>query len=314
MYVDEEVVQMLGALNQGFPAVAEMTGAEARAAVAARQVPPTNLDDVSQAQDHTIDTEGGRLPVRVYHPHGGVEPRPVTIFLHGGGFVFCDLESHDGFCRLWSKNTGNIVVSVDYRRAPEHAAPAAAEDGYAALCWAVENAADLGLDPDAVTVAGDSAGGNLAAVVCLIARERGEPAIAAQALLYPMTDPSCGSESHRKFATGYFNTEAAVQWYWQQYLSDGMPEPEYLAAPLRAPSLQGLPPAVVVTAGADPLSGDGDSYAAALADAGVRVRHRTYPGLFHGFLTILPLCAAESARQLLWHDLAETLGAGRAAS
>lgn len=304
--LDQEVANLLDLLNSGFPRVEEMTGADARAAVEARRAPVANLDDVHSAQDVTIDVDGGTIGLRVYQPHGTSEgPRPLVLFLHGGGFVFCDVESHDGFARLMAKETGAVVVSVDYRRAPEHRAPTAAEDAYAALGWAVEHAGQLGADPHRVLVAGDSAGGNLAAVVSLLARDRNGPAIAGQVLLYPVLDPGCATPSYEEFGTGWFNTAAAMRWYWQQYLGDAAPGP--LTAPALVDDLAGLPPAVLVIAGNDPLRSEGESYAARLTAAGVPTVARVHAGLFHGFATILPLRAAASARELLWRDIAALL-------
>ena len=303
--IDDEVSRILELLNESFPPVHTMSAADARAAIAARRTPVTNLGDVRSADDVRIDTGTVVIGARVYQPHGeSGGSRPLVVFLHGGGFVFCDLETHDGFCRALARNVDAVVVSVDYRLAPEHRAPTAAEDAYAVLCWAVERHGDLGIDPARVLVAGDSAGGNLAAVTCLIARERRGPAIAGQALLYPVLDPGCDTDSYRTHGIGFFNTSVAMEWYWAQYLGpEGLPEPAQLAAPGRAASLSGLPPAVVAVAGADPLRCEVQEYAAALAAAGVPVVQRTYPGLFHGFLTILTLAAGESARQLLWSDL-----------
>ena len=310
---DTEVADLLGALNAGFPRVEAMTGAEARAAVAARRAPVENLDDVAGAEDIVMAAPHGEIGARVYQPHrpddGPSGARPVVVFFHGGGFVFCDLGTHDGFCRSMAKATGAVVVSVDYRRAPEHRAPAAAEDALTATLWALEHAAELGGDPARVVVMGDSAGGNLAAVASLMAREAGGRTPVAQVLLYPMVDPACDSGSARRYATGYFNTLAATRWYWQQYLpADGcLPEPTHHVAPLTAPTLAGLPPAIVLTAGLDPLCDEGGAYADALRAAGVPVLHREYGGLFHGFLTILPLRAAHAAREQLWRDLASLL-------
>lgn len=302
---DTEVADLLAALNAGFPAVEEMAAAQARAAVAARSQPAPDPGIVAGTEDRVIPAPHGTLPVRLYFPHDlAGEPAPIVVFLHGGGFVFCDIDSHDGFCREMAAGTGAIVLSVGYRLAPEHRAPAAVHDAYTALCWAAENAAGFGGDPRRLAVAGDSAGGNLAAVACLVARESGGPAPAAQVLIYPVIDPACDTDSHRDYATGYFNTRAAMEWYWRQYLPErSAVVPEHHVAPLRAPSLAGLPPAVVVTAGLDPLRDEGHSYAEALARAGVSVVHRRYNGLFHGFATILPLRAAQSARTLLWQDM-----------
>lgn len=304
--LDQEVSALLDLLNSGFPAVEEMTGADARAAVSARRAPVTNPDDVRETEDVAIDVEGGTIGLRVYRPHGPDDVlRPLVLFLHGGGFVFCDIESHDGFARLTARSLDAVVVSVDYRRAPEHRAPTAAEDAYAALAWAVAHADELGVDPHQVLVAGDSAGGNLAAVVSLMARDRRGPQVAGQVLLYPVLDPGCATPSYEAYGTGWFNTAAAMRWYWQQYLGDAAPGPA--TAPALVEDLTGLPPAVVVIAGNDPLRSEGEEYAARLAAAGVPTVARVHAGLFHGFATILPLRAAASARELLWGDVARLL-------
>lgn len=302
---DAEVTELLAVLNASFPPVHEMTGAQARAAVAQRRQPVTNRDDVPRTQDRTVPGPDDSLNMRLYFPYGHEqEALPVVVFFHGGGFVFCDLDSHDGFCREMAKETRSIVVSVAYRLAPEHPAPAAARDASTALTWARENAAMFGGDPARVITAGDSAGGNLATVACLISNETGASPVAGQVLLYPMLDPACTTDSYQRYATGYYNTRAAMQWYWRQYLSDrATASPRHHVAPLETPNLAGCPPAVVVTAGLDPVRDDGETYAAALARDGVPVIHRQYAGLFHGFLTFASLRAARSARTLLWRDM-----------
>lgn len=306
--MDDGVAAMLRTLNDAFPAVERMSATDARAAVAGRRQPVTNVDDVAGAEDRTIDTAAGPVAVRIYQPHGvSGSARPAVVFFHGGGFVLCDIESHDGFCRAMSRHTDAVVVSVDYRRAPEHPAPAAAEDAYGAFDWVVRHAAELGVDPRRIAVAGDSAGGNLAAVTPLLCRDRGSTLPVAQVLLYPMIDPSCDTSSHRLRATGYFTTHAALQWYWQQYLGGALPDPAHLVAPGRAESLAGLPPAVVVTATLDPLYSEGVAYAQRLRSAGVPVLHRDFHGLFHGFLTMLAFPPAIAARELLWSDMRELL-------
>ena len=297
-----DVDRMLDTLNANFPAVEKMSAAEARAAVAARLRPIDNADDVREAEDVRI---AGGLRVRIYRPWTETTaPMPAILFLHGGGFVFCSIESHDGFCRAVSKNTGRVVVSVDYRLAPEHTAPTAAEDAYTALDWLASNAGRVGIDQHRIVVMGDSAGGNLAAVSCLMARDRGGVRPLGQVMLYPVISPDFETDSYRRYATGHFNTREAMRWYWRHYLGgDDLPRPAEYAAPLRAASLAGLPPAIVVTAGRDPLCSEGALYAAALRDAGVPVRHRHYPELFHGFATIAGFAPATQAQILMWRDI-----------
>ena len=257
-----------------------------------------------------IPGPGGDIPVRIYRPHGHSETRTAVVFCHGGGFVLCDLESHDGFCRAMARHTESVVVSVDYRLAPEHPAPAAVQDVFATFCWVIGHASELGLDPARVLIAGDSAGGNLAAVTALQCREDGGATPVGQVLIYPVIDPTFDTSSYQAYASGYVNTRAAMQWYWEQYLGgSSLPSPAYLAAPGRATSHEGLPPAVVVTAGLDVLHSEGVAYADRLRAAKVRVVHRDYPGLFHGFVTIMPFAAGASARELLWADMRSLLAA-----
>ncbi|WP_156686910.1 alpha/beta hydrolase [Mycobacterium sp. Marseille-P9652] len=303
--IQGDVRAVLRELQAGFPRVETMTAAEARAAVAERRLPTPNLDDVRATEDVALPGPGGAIPARIYHPHGDPgRSRPGIVFCHGGGFVFCDIDSHDGFCRALARGADAVVVSLGYRLAPEHPAPAAALDAYAAFGWVAGHAADLGIDPARIAIAGDSAGGNLAAVTAILCRDRGAGAPAAQLLLYPAIDPTFDTDSYHRYATGYFNTRAAMQWYWRQYLGGAGPfEPPYLVAPSRADSLAGLPPAVVVTAGLDPLHSEGCDYARRLGEAGVRVLHRDFPGLFHGFATMLSIAAASSALTLVCRDL-----------
>ncbi|MEU3270203.1 alpha/beta hydrolase [Saccharomonospora sp. NPDC006951] len=312
---DDEVDRMLAVLDSGFPAVQEMSGRQAREAVAARRPPKDEEAAAALAatEDYTINVDGGTIPVRVYRPRGAEGMvLPGIVFFHGGGFVLCDIESHDDFCRLLAAGTTSAVVSVGYRLAPEHRAPTAAEDAMAGLRWTEANAARLGVDPANLLTAGDSAGGNLAAVCCLLARDRGGPAIAGQLLIYPVIEPDFGNDSHRRFGTGHFNTTAAMRWYWRQYLGGDeegpLPEPEEYVAPSRAARHTGLPPAVVVTAGRDPLCSEGRRYAETLRSAGVAVRHRHFPELFHGFFTIVALAAAEAARDMVWSDVRALTG------
>ena len=310
MSVDAEVAAILDALNAGFPKVETMTGAQARAAIRARLVVPDQPEPVAEVAERVLPGPGSDLPVRIYRPvaTSGAEA-PIVVFAHGGGFVFCDLDTHDGICRAMANGVGAIVISVDYRLAPETRWPAAAEDVYAVVAWAADHAAELGGDAGRIVVAGDSAGGNLAAVTALIARERGGPALAAQLLLYPVIAVDFETDSYREFATGHFNTRAAMQWYWDQYVAvEDRDHPH--ASPLRA-ELAGLPPAVVVTAGCDPLRSEGDAFADALAAEGVRVNHRRYDGAIHGFMTMGMLALARTAQKQAWADMREILDPAR---
>jgi acetyl esterase len=199
--------------------------------------------------------------------------------------VIGSIETHDGLCRQLANAAGCIVVSVDYRLAPEHPYPAAAEDAYAATRWVVDNARSFGGDPSRVAVGGDSAGGNLTAVVSLMARDRGGPPLVQQLLIYPVTDAPTDKGSYRSNAEGYFLTADMMQWFWRHYTGEaGSAEP--YACPLRAKSLAGLPPALVVTAEFDPLRDEGEVYAARLREAGVPVHLSRYDGMIHGFFAM----------------------------
>lgn len=304
-----EVDEMLALLDAGFPPVSTLTPAEVRGLVASRAQPVTNTDDVRSATDELIELGGSVLRVRIYQPHGDADTaRPAVVFFHGGGFVFCGIESHDGFCRAMSRNLSAVVVSVEYRLAPEAKAPAAAQDAFLATDWVARNAERLQVDPRRLLVAGDSAGGNLAAVVCLMARDAAGPEIAGQVLLYPVIEPIFDNDGHQRFGSGCYNTTDNMRWYWAQYLpADGIPEPVEYVVPSRASSHAGLPPAVVVTPGRDPLTTEGEEYVATLRAAGVPVRHRHYPDLFHGFVSMAALEAGASARELLWSDVSTLL-------
>jgi acetyl esterase len=226
---------------------------------------------------------GGEITVRAYSP-GGPGPHPVLIYYHGGGWVIGDLYTHDGLCRSLTNAARCVVVSVDYRLAPESKYPVPAEDSYAALRWVVANAARLGLDPRRVAVGGDSAGGNLATVVALMARERGGPALVHQVLIYPVTDLDLNTQSYVENATGYVLTREGMRWFWNHYLVRESQGREPYASPLRAPSLAGLPSALVITAECDPLRDEGEAYGARLRAAGVPVTVTRYAGIFHGFV------------------------------
>lgn len=302
---------MLSAL-EAFPDVTRHEAGELREIIASRRAPLAHEPDMRIARDCVIDGPGGGLTVRVFAPHASADAElPVVVFAHGGGFVFCDLDSHDEFCRSMAEAVPAVVVSVDYRRAPEHPGPAAMEDVYAALVWTAEHSAEFGGDPARIAVAGDSAGGNLAATVSLAARDRGGPAITAQILLYPVIDDDFSTESYRLYGEGYYNTTKAMRWYWAQYAPHGTDSP-YLV-PSRAESLAGLPPAVVATAELDPPCSAGEDYARRLEAAGVPVTAHRFDGLFHGFLTFPALSLTGPAREKVWQLARDVLGAPRTA-
>jgi acetyl esterase len=239
--------------------------------------------------DLSIPGAGGQIPARHYRPVTA-KPTPLLVFYHGGGWTIGDLDTHDALCRLTCRDADVHVLSVDYRLAPEHPAPAAVDDAYAAFRWAYEHAADLGAIPGKVAVGGDSAGGNLAAVVSLLARddEGGKPVL--QWLIYPRTDFTAKTRSLSLFAEGFLLTKADMDWFEEQYLDGSGIEPtDPRISPLLAETLSGLPPALIATAGFDPLRDEGDLYAAALRDAGTPVDLRSIGSLTHGFANLFPL-------------------------
>jgi acetyl esterase len=251
---------------------------------------------VASVQDRVVPGPAGELPVRVYTPEGE-PPFPIVVFFHGGGWVVGTLDSYDPLCRALAAAVPAVVVSVGYRLAPEDRWPAAVEDAYAATLWASRKAAELGGAQHRLAVAGDSAGGNLAAVVALGARDRGGPPIAFQLLVYPVLDAAADTASWRDHAEGFYLTAAGMRWYWDHYLgpADGS-APD--ASPLRAAFLGGLPPALVIGAEHDILRDEGEAYAARLRDAGVAATASRYPGVVHGFFRWRAVTgAAEAALQ-----------------
>jgi len=266
----------------GTPELETLEVPEARATMAALAVLQGEPLPVESVENRTIPGPAGAIPVRVYTP-AGHGPRPILVYFHGGGWVLGSLDTHDGTSRSLATGAGCIVVSVDYRLAPEHKFPAAAEDAYAATRWVAEHAASLGGDPARIAVGGDSAGGNLTAVVSLMARDRGGPPLAFQLLIYPVTAAPSENASYRDNATGYFLTAAAMHWFWGHYTHGGADDANPYAAPLRASDLTRLPPAFVITAEYDPLRDEGEAYAKRLRDAGVAVQSKRYPGIIHGF-------------------------------
>jgi acetyl esterase/lipase len=228
----------------------------------------------------------GQIPLRLYRPAGVPDAvrLPVYVYFHGGGWVIGDLESHDVLCRQLTAESGACVIAVDYRLAPEHKFPAAADDAWAATRWISAHATELGVDAGRLAVGGDSAGGNLAAVVALMARDAGGPSIALQVLIYPVTDLGSESKSYADFADGYMLTRDSMRWFTAHYLGGKEDAQDWRVSPLRAPSLAGLPPTLVITAGFDPLHDEGAAYATRLREAGVTVDYVSFGGMIHGFV------------------------------
>jgi acetyl esterase len=249
-----------------------------------RQHFPVQQQPIAKSEDRTVPGPDGEIPIRVYTPDvtDASRPLPILVYYHGGGWVIGSIETHDNTCRALANLTPCIVVSVEYRLAPEFRFPAGLEDCYAATQWVAEHGSELGGDPTRLAVGGDSAGGNLAAAVSLLARERGGPKIAYQLLIYPVTDSTNDTPSHREMGTGYGLTQDGMVYFWELYVSDPAHATDPLAAVLRA-DLAGLPPAMVITAEFDPLRDEGDAYAEKLKAAGVPVEHVAYPGQIHGF-------------------------------
>jgi acetyl esterase len=248
MPIDPQAKSLIEAMEGSFPKLHEMpSGTEARRRIveAMHDVEPER-EPLHHVEDHMIQVADGEIAVRVYRPSDDGD-LPVVVFFHGGGWVLCDLESHDAMCRRMANTSNCIVVATDYRLAPEHRDPTAADDCYAALLWAAANASTFGGDPTKLAIFGDSAGGNLAAVVAQMARDKGAPAIGLQILAYPVIDARCDSHSHRTIGRDYMLWTEEVQWCWQQYLSEAADGDEPYASPIRASSLGGRAPARVRT-------------------------------------------------------------------
>ncbi len=245
--------------------------------------------------DLSLPGPAGDIPARHYRPASGA-PAPLLVFYHGGGWSIGDLDSYDALCRLTCRDAGIHVLSIDYRLAPEHPAPAAVEDAYAAFRWAYDHAEELGAAPGRVAVGGDSAGGNLAAVVCQLARDEGGPAPVLQWLIYPRTDFTTQTRSLSLFARGFLLTKRDIDWFESQYLRrSSVDRADPRISPLLAESLAGLAPALIAVAGFDPLRDEGESYAAALQAAGTAVDLRCMGSLTHGFANLFKLGGGSAA-------------------
>ncbi len=285
MPVDPQIQKLLD-LGAALPKLETLSVADARAQFNGRKFPGLRQPEVARVSNRDMQTPHGSLALRVYTPLGE-GPLPLMVFYHGSGFVVCSLDTHDIMCRNLCVGSGCVVVSVDYRLAPEHKFPAATHDCLWATRWAVANAAALGADPGRVVIAGDSAGGNLAAVTALRIRDEGGPKLAGQLLIYPVTDYyEPGTPSMRENAEGYGLTRAGMIWFWNHYLSDPAQAADPYASPLRAADLSRLPPALVITAEYDPLRDEAERYADRLAQAGVPVQMKRWDGMNHGFFFV----------------------------
>jgi acetyl esterase len=284
------VIDMIEALGVGD--LTDDTDPNAIRAMMNAAVMPSGIE-LASVTDRAIPGPAGPVPVRVYRPEGDA-PKPVVVYYHGGGWVLGSLETHDGTCRRLADGADAVVVSVDYRMGPEDRFPGAVDDSYAALEWVATNGAEIGADPSRLVVAGDSAGGNLAAVVSQLARAGG-PAIRFQLLVYPVTDHEFTSVSMQENAEGYYLTRDAMRWFYDRYLNDAAEGDDPRVSPIRNPDLSGLPPAFVLTAQYDPLRDQGIAYADAMRAAGNDVRMTLYEGLFHGFISMFDLIDAGKA-------------------
>lgn len=269
----------------GLPPLGSQSAAETRALFDADTGLGGPPEPMAKIEDRRIPGPAGDVPLRIYTPESR-GPLPLLVYFHGGGWVIGNLDTHDAVCRLLAKTAPAVVAAVDYRLAPEHKFPGAAEDCYAATRWVADNAGAIGGDPKKITVGGDSAGGNLAAVVSLMARDRKTPKIGFQLLVYPVTRHAYDTPSYRENADGYLLTKDAMVWFWNHYLKSESDGQNAYASPLLAKDLRGLPPAMVVTAEFDPLRDEGESYAARLREAGVPVKLKRYDGIIHGFFTM----------------------------
>jgi len=283
----QEVINLV--IKSGRPAYNTLSPKEARQLF--RETRPASTPtpaEIGAVRNLSADGPGGPIPLRLYRPAGvpATTALPVLVYYHGGGWVIGDLDTHDVQCRQITAEAGITVVAVDYRLAPEHKFPAAVDDCLAAYRWLRAHARDLGGDAGRVAVAGDSAGGNLSAVVSQLTAAGATPVPTCQALIYPAVDCSFDTNSHRDLENGHVIPRDRVLWYMEQYLRSEADKADLRAAPLRAPSLAGQPPTLIVTAGFDPLRDEGHAYADRLRAAGVDVVDREYPGQIHAFVSL----------------------------
>jgi acetyl esterase len=305
MSLDPEVQAFLKELYASNPPPLDrISPAQLRENVAAEAAKMGPGEAVAEKRDCQLPDPDGPVPVRIYTPQGE-RVRGILVYFHGGGWVFGSVDTYDALCCTLANQAGCRVVSVDYCLAPEHKFPTAANDAFAATAWTFQHVREIaGNDSEPIAVGGDSAGGNLTAAVCLMARDRRAFRPAMQVLVYPAVNRDFGLPSYRENGEGYLLTTADVKWFWQQYLAHDEDACNPYACPWQAASLKDLPPALVITAGYDPLRDEGEAYAARLRDADVPVLLTRYPGMIHGFFGRLNQFA--QARAAVRH-VAETL-------
>jgi acetyl esterase len=274
--------------SMGTPPLHTMSVPDARAMMESMNVLLGQGEEVAHVEDREIPGPAGAIPTCLYRA-AGTTPLPLLVYFHGGGWVLGGLASHDVLCRSLANASGCAVLAIDYRLAPEHTFPAAVNDCYAAASWAVASAKSLGADAARVAVGGDSAGGNLTAVVAQLARDRGGPALRFQLLVYPATDANTDTPSYHENATGYFLELEGMRWFYDHYLPAGTDRTDPRVSPMRTADLHGLPQTLVITAEFDPLRDEGEAYAARLREAGVPVTLTRYHGMIHGFFGMGPL-------------------------
>jgi len=303
--VDPQIQTVLDQMESiGFPGLSALPVEQARQALALMgSARAEGAEEVARVEEVAVPGPAGTIPARVYSPEADETP-PVVVYYHGGGWVLGGLESHEGTCRALANAAGAVVISVDYRLAPEHPFPAAVDDAWAALRWIADHAGDLGGDPSRLAVAGDSAGGNLAAVVALLARDAGSPALRGQLLVYPATDATMASNSIQANGEGFFLTKADMEWFYGHYAPER--PSDWRLSPLSAEDLTGLPPALVLTAEYDPLRDEGEAYGARLAASGVPVEVVRKDGLIHGFFGMV--ADVDEARAAMDHAGATVRG------
>ena len=300
MPLDPQADFILGLVKtSGLPELWQLTPGQAREQFKLRVAKLAQKESIHRSYDRRIPGPGADLAIRIYAPREAKpgERFPVLLWFHGGGFVIGDLDTHDPACRALATQAECLVVAVDYRLAPECKFPAAVDDSMAALRWLALHAPEIGGDPARIAVGGDSAGGNLAAVCSILARDDGYPKLAHQLLIYPCTAPEPETPSHRQFAEGHLLTRNTITWFYKQYVRSPREFNDFRFAPLVAKDLSNLPPALVLVAGYDPLRDEGVDYAKRLIEAGNRVTLVNYEGMIHGFY--LMGGAVDAARRAL---------------